>query len=116
MPKPASSSPRAIAALISVVAGARLSQRADWTMAVRARRRHRKRHEPKLWWRHPCNPLSGRLLILFVESVTSGADGADNVDRAVYVDRLAQPTDMDVDGPELDVAVAAPDAVEQTLA
>ena len=35
---------------------------------------------------------------------------------AAGVDRLAQPADVDVDGAQLDLAVLAPDRIEQPLA
>src|SRR5207237_7965876 len=48
-----------------------------------------------------------------VERVAGGADGPDQLRSAADIDRLAEPADVDIDGAELDVAVAAPDGIEQ---
>ena len=53
---------------------------------------------------------------IVVERIARGADGPDQLGLAADVDRLAEPADVDVDGAQLDVAVAAPDRVEQPLA
>src|SRR5687768_8975843 len=51
-----------------------------------------------------------------VEGVAGGTDGANQVGLAAGIDRLAQPPNVNVDGPQFDVAVVAPDRVEQPLA
>src|SRR5206468_8713673 len=53
---------------------------------------------------------------LRVERITGRTDGADDVGAPIAIDRLAEAADVDVDGAQLDVAVAAPDRVEQPLA
>src|SRR6202035_5798177 len=47
---------------------------------------------------------------------TGSAHGADRIGGAAAIERLAQASDMDVDGALVDVDVTAPDAVEQLLA
>src|SRR4051812_33675436 len=60
--------------------------------------------------------LLRRLAEPVVERVAGAAHGADRVGVLAAVERLAQATDMDVDGALVDVDLAAPDAVEQLLA
>src|SRR5579864_5253221 len=57
-----------------------------------------------------------RLANGLVEGIAGRAHGADHVRPAAAVQRLAEPADMDVDRPELDLGVASPYGVEQLLA
>src|SRR5690242_1705100 len=52
----------------------------------------------------------------FVERITGGSDGANRVAFASGIERLAQPSDMHIDGACLDVNVRAPDCIKQLLA
>src|SRR3546814_4805954 len=62
----------------------------------------------------PHRDIGARLEALAcVERIARRADCADDIDGAGQVDGLAQAADMDVDGAQFDVAVLAPDAVEQ---
>src|SRR6187551_3726422 len=60
--------------------------------------------------------LSRWLSGIVVERIPRGPHGPNQFGLAVEVDRLAHPANMHVDGPDLNVAVATPDRVEQTLA
>src|ERR1700722_19759861 len=51
-----------------------------------------------------------------VERVARGAHRAHEVFVAAFVERFAQAADMDIDGAELDLGIAAPDGIEQLLA
>src|SRR5262245_60093725 len=57
-----------------------------------------------------------RLAEAIVQRVTGAAHGADRVGVVAAVERLAQASDMHVDGTLVDIDLAAPDAVEQLLA
>src|ERR1700722_14610796 len=59
---------------------------------------------------------STRLAEPIVERIAGAAYGADRIDGVAAVERLAQATDMDVDGALVDIDVAAPYPVEQLLA
>src|ERR1700704_2736296 len=60
-------------------------------------------------------PRSRALDEAVVERVAGAAHGADRIGGAAAIERLAQASDMDVDGALVDIDVAAPDAVEQLL-
>src|SRR5882757_3592338 len=64
-------------------------------------------------WKPGFSPVSSGIV---VERVPSGPHGPNQLGLAVEVDRLAHPANMHVDGPDLNVAIAAPDRVEQSLA
>src|SRR5690348_13359329 len=51
-----------------------------------------------------------------IERVTGSTHGADEILVAAFVQRLAQAADMDVDGAQLDLGIAAPHRIEQLLA
>ena len=51
-----------------------------------------------------------------VPMVITTLDHADDVALSIFVQRLAQAADMDVDGADFDVAVMAPNCVEQPFA
>src|SRR5487761_703460 len=51
-----------------------------------------------------------------IEGVAGGAHGTDQVLVSALVERLAQAANMDVDGAQFDLGVAAPDRIEQLLA
>ncbi len=53
---------------------------------------------------------------LGVQRIAGRPHCADDIGITAFIDRLAQPPDMDVHGPGFDIAVMAPDAVEQSLA
>ena len=50
-----------------------------------------------------------------IERVAGAAHRTDQVDVFRVVERLAQPPDMDVDGPRLDIDVVTPDDVQQLV-
>src|SRR5580693_10069814 len=66
--------------------------------------------------RGPVDLRSTRLAEPIVERIAGAAHGADRIDGVTAVERLAQAADMDVDGPLVDIDVAAPHPVEQLLA
>src|SRR5690348_7394018 len=51
-----------------------------------------------------------------VEGVSRSADRADDIETATTIERFAQAADMDIDGAQLDLGIAAPHAIEQLLA
>src|ERR1700730_8087174 len=51
-----------------------------------------------------------------IDRVAGRADGADDVTDTICIQCLAQPPDVDVDSPGLDIHIMAPDCVEQLLA
>src|SRR5262245_17713607 len=50
-----------------------------------------------------------------VEGVAGPAYSANGISHMAAIDRLAQPTDMDIDSSFVDVDIGAPDTVEQLL-
>ena len=74
----------------------------------RVRRRRRRRCR-----RSAAEPASS---LVELEHVARAAHGAHRIGLVAADQRLAQPTDMDIDGALVDIGVAAPDAVEQLRA
>src|ERR1700719_765709 len=91
--------------------------RASRSCSVPPWRRQSRARSPPRGPRRARKPNRSRALNdAVVEGVTGAANGADRVGGAAAIKRLAQASDMDVDGALVDVDVAAPDTIEQLLA